>query len=203
VDDLPAVLRTVVVGVAAYVALIVALRVSGKRTLTKWNAFDFVVTIALGSVLATALTSSQVSLAQVVTAFVVLIALQFVITWLSVRSRLVRRWTKSRLRLLLRHGRFDERALKKSASPGARSSRRCADPASAISTASLPWCSRPTAASASSRTPARQVRWRTWRDPAAATNPRSVMSERPVRTATWRRQADRRVTSAIAGDAWI
>jgi uncharacterized membrane protein YcaP (DUF421 family) len=112
VDDLPAVLRTVVVGVAAYVALIVALRVSGKRTLTKWNAFDFVVTIALGSVLATALTSSQVSLAQVVTAFVVLIALQFVITWLSVRSRLVRRWTKSRPRLLLRHGRFDERALK-------------------------------------------------------------------------------------------
>jgi uncharacterized membrane protein YcaP (DUF421 family) len=112
VDDLPAVLRTAVVGVAAYVALIVALRVSGKRTLTKWNAFDFVVTIALGSVLATALTSSQVSLAQVVTAFVVLIALQFVITWLSVRSRLVRRWTKSRPRLLLRHGRFDERALK-------------------------------------------------------------------------------------------
>jgi uncharacterized membrane protein YcaP (DUF421 family) len=112
VDDLPAVLRTVVVGVAAYVALIAALRVSGKRTLTKWNAFDFVVTIALGSVLATALTSSQVSLAQVVTAFVVLIALQFVITWLSVRSRLVRRWTKSRPRLLLRHGRFDERALK-------------------------------------------------------------------------------------------
>lgn len=111
-DDLPAVLRTVVVGVAAYGALIVALRVSGKRTLTKWNAFDFVVTIALGSVLATALTSSQVSVAQVVTAFVVLIALQFVITWLSVRSRLVRRWTKSRPRLLLRHGRFDERALK-------------------------------------------------------------------------------------------
>jgi uncharacterized membrane protein YcaP (DUF421 family) len=112
VDDLPAVIRTLLVGVAAYVALIVALRVSGKRTLTKWNAFDFVVTIALGSVLATTLTSNQVALAQGVTAFVVLIALQFVITWLSVRSRLVRRWTKSRPRLLLRHGRIDERALK-------------------------------------------------------------------------------------------
>jgi uncharacterized membrane protein YcaP (DUF421 family) len=110
-DELPVVLRTVLVGVGAYVALIVALRLSGKRTLTKWNAFDFVVTIALGSVLATTLTSSEVSLAQGITAFVVLIALQFVITWVSVRSRLVRRWTKSRPRLLLRHGRFDEQAL--------------------------------------------------------------------------------------------
>ena len=47
--------RTAVVGVLAYVCLIFFLRISGKRTLSKMNAFDFVVTVALGSTLATIL----------------------------------------------------------------------------------------------------------------------------------------------------
>ncbi|MDQ6680248.1 MAG: DUF421 domain-containing protein, partial [Pseudomonadota bacterium] len=38
--------RTLVIGVLAYVGLVLFLRVSGKRTLSKMNAFDFVVTIA-------------------------------------------------------------------------------------------------------------------------------------------------------------
>ena len=42
-------LRVLVVGALAYAALILFLRVSGKRTLTKLNAFDLVVTVALGS----------------------------------------------------------------------------------------------------------------------------------------------------------
>jgi uncharacterized membrane protein YcaP (DUF421 family) len=111
-DDLPLVVRTLVAGMAAYVALIVALRVSGKRTLAKWNAFDFVVTIALGSLLASTVTASGTSVAQGVAGFVVLIALQFTIAWLAVRFGFVRRWTKAQPRLLLRDGRFDDRALR-------------------------------------------------------------------------------------------
>ena len=40
--------RTVPTGVCAYAALILLLRVSGKQTLSKMNAFDLVVTVALG-----------------------------------------------------------------------------------------------------------------------------------------------------------
>ena len=40
--------RTVLTGVCAYAALILLLRVSGKQTLSKMNAFDLVVTVALG-----------------------------------------------------------------------------------------------------------------------------------------------------------
>jgi uncharacterized membrane protein YcaP (DUF421 family) len=47
--------RVLVVGSCGYVALIALLRISGKRTLAKLNAFDFVVTVALGSTLATVL----------------------------------------------------------------------------------------------------------------------------------------------------
>lgn len=109
---LPPALQPIVVGVAAYATLILALRISGKRTLTKWNAFDFVVTIALGSILASTLTSPEPGLSRGIAALVVLIALQFVITWISVRSARVRRWAKSRPRLLLHSGVFDDRALR-------------------------------------------------------------------------------------------
>lgn len=48
-------LRIIIVGSAAYAFLVVVLRVSGKRTLSKMNAFDLVITVALGSTLATVL----------------------------------------------------------------------------------------------------------------------------------------------------
>ena len=48
------------------------------------NAFALVVTVALGSTLATVLLSSDVALVEGIVAFVVLIGMQFVITWLSV-----------------------------------------------------------------------------------------------------------------------
>jgi uncharacterized membrane protein YcaP (DUF421 family) len=43
-------LRVVAVGVPAYFVLVFFLRIAGKRTLSKMNAFDLVVTVALGSI---------------------------------------------------------------------------------------------------------------------------------------------------------
>jgi uncharacterized membrane protein YcaP (DUF421 family) len=83
-------LRTLVVGVLAYLVLVAFLRVSGKRTLSKLNAFDLVVTVALGSTLATVLLNTEIALADGAIAFALLIGLQFVITWSSVRARWVR-----------------------------------------------------------------------------------------------------------------
>ena len=96
--------RTLVVGVLAYAALMLILRVSGKRTLSKMNAFDLVVTVALGSTLATILLSKDVALAEGVLALALLIGLQFVITWFSVRSPTVNRLVKSEPTLLLHRG---------------------------------------------------------------------------------------------------
>ncbi|MEZ6111860.1 MAG: hypothetical protein R3C99_12705 [Pirellulaceae bacterium] len=63
-DNAFSLFRTLVMGVLAYVCLIILLRVSGKRTLSKMNAFDLIVTVALGSTLATVLLSKDVTLAQ-------------------------------------------------------------------------------------------------------------------------------------------
>jgi uncharacterized membrane protein YcaP (DUF421 family) len=104
--------RVLIVGALAYVALICILRFGGKRTLAKMNAFDLVVTVALGSTLATVLLSKDVALAEGVLAFALLAALQFVIAWSSQRSSLIERLAKSEPRLLLANGTFASEALR-------------------------------------------------------------------------------------------
>jgi len=112
-DDWRGLWRTLLVGVLAYIALVTLLRISGKRTLAKMNAFDFIVTVALGSTLATVLLSKDVALAEGVLAFMLLIALQFSVAWLSVRSPWVEALVKSEPTLLLYRGQFLRPAMKR------------------------------------------------------------------------------------------
>ncbi|RZL29544.1 MAG: DUF421 domain-containing protein [Sphingomonas sp.] len=104
-------LRILVVGPLAYLLLIAILRVSGKRTLAKMNAFDFVVTVALGSTLATVLLSKDVPLTEGLLGFAILAVLQFAIAWLAQRVPSVEVAIKATPRLLLRDGRIDQAAL--------------------------------------------------------------------------------------------
>ena len=106
-------LRTAMVGILAYAALVLFLRVSGKRTLGKMNAFDLVVTVSLGSTLATITLSADVALAQGLLALALLIALQFVMTWSSVRWGWVRRLITGEPSLLLFRGQFLQGALRR------------------------------------------------------------------------------------------
>ncbi|RZK27105.1 MAG: DUF421 domain-containing protein, partial [Hymenobacter sp.] len=99
-------LRTLIISVLAYAGLILMLRISGKRTLSKMNAFDLIVTVALGSTLATVLLSKGVALADGLLAFALLIGLQFGITWLSVRSKAVSRLVKASPTLLVYQGQY-------------------------------------------------------------------------------------------------
>lgn len=104
--------RVAVVGVCAYVALVLMLRLSGPRTLSKLNAFDLVVTVALGSTLATVLLSKDVSLAEGVLAFAVLVGLQFLVTWTSVRVSWLNQVVKSEPVLLFHQRRFLPKAMR-------------------------------------------------------------------------------------------
>jgi uncharacterized membrane protein YcaP (DUF421 family) len=105
-DSLDDLVRVLVVGVLAYAGVVVLLRVSGKRTLAKMNAFDLVVTVALGSTLATILLSADVSYLEGLLALCALVGLQFVAAWVSTRWVAARRLLKSEPVLLLREGRL-------------------------------------------------------------------------------------------------
>ncbi len=107
------VVRVAVVGPLAYVVLVVFLRVSGKRTLAKLNAFDFIVTVALGSTLATVLLSSDVSLAEGILGLGLLVSLQYLVAIASRRLPALRRLVKSEPQLLVRKGELLHDALRK------------------------------------------------------------------------------------------
>ncbi len=105
--------RVLIVGTLAYVGLVTLLRISGKRTLSKMNAFDLVVTVALGSTLSTILLSKDVALAEGMLALVLLILLQFVVTWSSARSQAIGRAVKSEPALLFLEGHYLHGALRR------------------------------------------------------------------------------------------
>ena len=107
-------LRVLLGGVIAYVGLIVLLRISGKRTLAKMNAFDLVVTVSLGSTLATILLSRDITLTQGGAALALLIGLQFLITWSSVRWKWVRHVVTGEPALLLYRGTCQGDAMRRS-----------------------------------------------------------------------------------------
>ncbi len=104
------VVRVVVLGASAYVVMVIVLRVSGKRTLAKLNAFDLVVTVALGSVLATIALSSDVSLIEGVAAIALLVAAQWIVSWASVRTSLARQLVRAEATVVF-DGHFDDTAL--------------------------------------------------------------------------------------------
>lgn len=105
-DSWTGLLRVIVVGVLAYASLVLLLRFTGKRTLTKMNAFDFVVTIAIGSTLSSVIITESVALMEGVLALTLLCALQYIVTWSSVRSKSIRNIIKSEPRLLFHNSEF-------------------------------------------------------------------------------------------------
>ncbi|OII66624.1 MULTISPECIES: DUF421 domain-containing protein [unclassified Streptomyces] len=98
--------RVTVMAVCAYSAVILVIRLSGKRTLAKMNAFDLVVTVALGSTLATILLNSSVSMAEGALALALLVTLQFLTAKAAVHSAFFQRLIKAEPTLLLRDGRM-------------------------------------------------------------------------------------------------
>lgn len=112
-DGWSGVLRVLIIAPAAYAALVLILRVSGKRTLSKLNAFDFVITIAIGSTLASIITSKSLALVEGLVALGLLVAMQFLVTAASVRFGGFNRVIKAEPALLLRDGRMLTRAMRR------------------------------------------------------------------------------------------
>jgi hypothetical protein len=152
-DNWAGLVRVLVVGLLAYSALVVLLRVSGKRTLAKMNAFDLVVTVALGLTLATILLSVDVALVEGVLGLALLVALQLMVAWMSVRVSAFGGRSRPSRRCCCTKG----SSAKKRCGGNAWLMKRCARPCGRRVTAALTTsrrsCWRPMAASVSSRAP--------------------------------------------------
>lgn len=92
---------------AIYCSTLTAVRIAGRRTVTQLSAFDVVVTIALGSIVASTAVSRDPSYAQGITAVVTLLALQVIAGALRQRSARVRRLLDFTPCVVARHGDLD------------------------------------------------------------------------------------------------
>lgn len=108
-----AIYRILITGMVCLVALIVLLRISGKRTLTKMNAFDFIVTYAIGSTLATVITAKDLTIADGITALGVIIGVQYIIAWLEVRFDWFQKIIKSQPSILFHDSEFKTDMMRK------------------------------------------------------------------------------------------
>ncbi len=105
--------RLLIVGPLSYIALIVLVRVAGKRSLAKMNSYDLVVTVALGSMLATILLNRNVPLSSGLAAIGLLLGLQYCVSWLAVRSHKVRNLLTAEPTLLYFQGTFLRDAMRR------------------------------------------------------------------------------------------
>lgn len=110
-DGWHGVLQAALAAALVYVGLVVLLRVSGKRTLSQLNAFDFVVTVALGSTVASTILSSSVSVVEGLAALAVLVGLQWGVATATTRLPPLRKVVTNEPALIVCDGRILEGAL--------------------------------------------------------------------------------------------
>lgn len=110
-DNLYGLLRVVLISMLAYGWLVLTLRITGKRTLSKLNAFDLVVTVALGSTLATVLLTKDVAFVEGALAFCMLALLQWLVARLSIASARFSNLVRSQPRLLFEDGDYRKDAM--------------------------------------------------------------------------------------------
>jgi uncharacterized membrane protein YcaP (DUF421 family) len=105
--------RTVALSIIGFTALITMLRISGKRTLSKLNVFDFVFVVAVGSVFASTIISKDITLVEGMASLATLIGIQVILAEMAARLPWAERIINGEPTLLLSKGQFIPRALKK------------------------------------------------------------------------------------------
>ena len=107
------ILRVAVTAAAIYVLVVVALRVIGARALAKMSAYDLIVSIALGSLVAAVPMSTSLTVADGITAIVTCLALQELTRFLQARYRTAHHLVRERPHLLVWDGKLLEDRLSK------------------------------------------------------------------------------------------
>ncbi|MGB3605787.1 DUF421 domain-containing protein, partial [Psychroserpens sp.] len=108
-ENLVAIILT---AIGIYVALVVLTRLSGKRSFSKMSSFDFAMTVAIGSVMATVIVCKSVSLPQGIVGLAIIYALQISVAYLR-RIKAVQQLMDNKPTLLMKDGTIIEGSLDK------------------------------------------------------------------------------------------
>lgn len=106
-------IHVAIVGVVSYVFLILMLRLAGKRTLSRMNGYDMVITMALGSILTKAMLTADQSLSESLLAIFLLVAFQVAVSISSLHWPWLRKLTSAEPAILYHDGQFSEAVMRR------------------------------------------------------------------------------------------
>ena len=89
-----------------YLGIIAYIRFAGKRSTSQMNNFDWVVSVALGSIAAAGVTNASVTVLEALFAIGLLLSIQWALTYTIARSHRVANLVKAKPRLLVYKGEF-------------------------------------------------------------------------------------------------
>jgi uncharacterized membrane protein YcaP (DUF421 family) len=104
-------------GAILYFALMIVIRLSGKRTVGEFTPFDLVVVVLLGESAQGGLTGGDESVTGAVILAATLVALNYGIAFASTRSKTIDKLVEGEPEVLLRRGVVNDRALKRNNLP--------------------------------------------------------------------------------------
>lgn len=87
-------------------------RILGKRTTSQMNNFDWMVTVAVGSLAASGVLLKDVPIADATLAIAIIFVLQWLTPWLVLRSELFCKLIKAEPRMLLAKGELQKDAMR-------------------------------------------------------------------------------------------
>lgn len=110
-SDWRSIARIAVIAPLLYALLILLLRTLGKHSLAKTNAYGLVVTVAIGSAVASSILAKDVALIDGILSIGLLLGLQYILATVSSRTQRGRSLIQEQPTLLLYDGRMIEEAL--------------------------------------------------------------------------------------------
>ncbi len=100
------IIRILISGTAIYISIILYLRVLGKRITSELNNFDWIVTVSVGSTVASTLVSKDISFTEGSFGILILFLLQYIVTKGMFASTGFMQLIKSSPKLLVLEGEF-------------------------------------------------------------------------------------------------
>ena len=110
-DGWSGIIRIAITAPILYVAMILFIRISGKRSTSKMNNFDWIVTVALGSIVGSVILFKDVVVLEGLEAIALLLILQYGVTKLSALVPAFSKAIRSSPTIVFFRGEFQEKTM--------------------------------------------------------------------------------------------
>lgn len=106
-------LETIIRTVVAFVLIMLITRVLGKHTIARMTYNDFVASITLGAIIGNLAFNTHLKTWNLITSFLIFSGIAYLISFISLKSRKIRKWFAGKPTVVIENGKIMEQNLRK------------------------------------------------------------------------------------------